>query len=69
MIEFGSGSNTVIKSKLSRRMFILSAAKAIVFFGVFGRLVSLQINESKNTKHYQIKKIDSESGNLHHKED
>ncbi len=51
MIEFGSGSNTVIKSKLiSRRMFILSAAKAIVFFGVFGRLVSLQINESKKYK-------------------
>ena len=51
MIEFGSGSNTVIKSKLiSRRMFILSAAKAVVFFGVFGRLVSLQINESKKYK-------------------
>ena len=35
------------KSKLiSRRMFILSIAKTIVFVGIFGRLVSLQINES-----------------------
>ncbi len=39
--------NTVIKSKMiSRRMFLLSAAKAVVLFGIFGRLVSLQINES-----------------------
>ncbi len=46
MINFGSG-NTIIKSKLiSRRMFILNAAKAIVFCGIFGRLVSLQINEA-----------------------
>ncbi len=37
----------VTKSRLiSRRMFILSAAKAVVFFGILGRLVSLQINES-----------------------
>ena len=28
-------------------MFLLSAAKAVVFFGIFGRLVYLQINESK----------------------
>ena len=34
MINFGSG-NTVIKSKLiSRRMFVLTAAKAVVFFGI-----------------------------------
>ena len=26
---------------------MLSVAKAVVFFGIFGRLVSLQINESK----------------------
>ena len=31
---------------ISRRMFLLSAAKAVVFFGIFGRLISLQINES-----------------------
>ena len=46
MFNSGSG-NTVIKSKLiSRRMFLLTAAKAIVLAGIFGRLVSLQINES-----------------------
>ena len=50
MINFGSG-NTVIKSKLiSRRMFVLTAAKAVVFFGIFGRLVSLQINEATKYK-------------------
>ncbi len=50
MINFGSG-NTIIKSKLiSRRMFILNAAKAAVFFGIFGRLVSLQINEATKYK-------------------
>ena len=50
MINTGSG-NTVIKSKLiSRRMFVLSTAKAIVFFGIFGRLVSLQINEASKYK-------------------
>ena len=43
--------NTVIKSKLiSRRMFLLSAAKAIVVIGVLGRLISLQINESSKYK-------------------
>jgi len=42
-----SSSNMISKSKLiSRRMFILSIAKTIVFAGIFGRLVSLQINES-----------------------
>ena len=41
-----SSGNTVIKSKLiGRRMFLLTAAKAIVTFGIIGRLVSLQINE------------------------
>ena len=50
MINFGSG-NTVIKSKLiSRRMFVLNAAKTIVFCGIFGRLVSLQINEATKYK-------------------
>ena len=50
MINFGSGS-TVIKSKLiGRRMFILTAVKAVVFFGIFGRLVSLQINEATKYK-------------------
>ena len=31
-------------------MFILSSAKAVVFLGIFTRLVSLQINESKKYK-------------------
>ena len=39
------------KSKLiGRRMFVISAAKAVVVFGILGRLVSLQINESKKYK-------------------
>ena len=32
---------------INRRMFIFSAAKAVVFFGIVGRLFSLQINENK----------------------
>ena len=47
MLSSGTG-NTVIKSKLiSRRMFLLNIAKGVVLFGVLGRLISLQINESK----------------------
>ena len=50
MLNSGSG-NTFIKSKLiSRRMFLLATAKAIVITGVLGRLISLQINESKKYK-------------------
>ena len=50
MLSPGSG-NTVIKSKLiSRRMFILSLGKIVVFTGIVGRLVSLQITESKKYK-------------------
>ncbi len=50
MLNSGSG-NTVIKSKLiSRRMFIMTVSKAIVVVGVLGRLISLQINESKKYK-------------------
>ena len=46
-----SSGNTVIKSKLiSRRMFLLTAAKAVVMFGIVGRLVSLQINERTKYK-------------------
>ncbi len=50
MLNSSSG-NTLIKSKLiSRRMFLLTAAKGIVLIGVLGRLISLQINESKKYK-------------------
>ena len=46
-----SSGNTVIKSKLiGRRMFLLTAAKAIVTFGIIGRWVSLQINERTKYK-------------------
>ena len=50
MLNSSSG-NTIIKSKLiSRRMFVLTTAKAIVLVGVLGRLISLQINENKKYK-------------------
>ena len=50
MLNIGSG-NTVIKSKLiSRRMFLLTAAKATVMVGIIGRLISLQINEQSKYK-------------------
>ena len=50
MLSPGSG-NTVIKSKLiGRRMFLLTAAKAVVLVGVVGRLISLQINQSTKYK-------------------
>ncbi len=46
MISFSSG--TINKSRvISRRMFTLTVAKFIVFGGIFGRLISLQITESK----------------------
>ncbi len=50
MLNLGSG-NTVIKSKLiGRRMFLITAAKAIVMVGLVGRLISLQINQSTKYK-------------------
>ena len=64
-----SSGNTVIKSKLiGRRMFLLTAAKAVVMVGIIGRLVSLQINE--RTKYKTLSdKIGSESGNWRLKEE
>ena len=44
-----SGGESKIKL-IGRRMFILSTLKAVVVFGIFGRLISLQINESKKYK-------------------
>ena len=50
MLSPGSG-NTVIKSKLiSRRMFLITAAKAVVMIGLVGRLISLQINQATKYK-------------------
>ena len=46
MLSFSS-SNIVSKTKtISRRMFLLSSIKAVVVIGIFGRLASLQINNS-----------------------
>ena len=50
MLSPGSG-NTVIKSKLiSRRMFLITAAQAVVMIGLVGRLISLQINQATKYK-------------------
>ena len=44
-------AGTQNKSKMiSRRMFMLSVAKTVVFFGIVGRLVFLQISESTKYK-------------------
>ena len=44
-----SGGESTFKkiSTINRRMFIFSAAKAVVFFGIVGWLFSLQISENK----------------------
>jgi len=47
MIRSGGESKITL---LGRRMFVLSAAKAVIVFGIVGRLISLQINESKKYK-------------------
>ena len=46
----GSGSGLSKTKLIGRRMFVLNFAKAIVFTGIVGRLISLQINESKKYK-------------------
>ena len=47
MLGDGIGSN-IRKSKLiNRRMFIASAAKAVIFFGIIGRLFYLQVEQNK----------------------
>jgi len=44
----GSHDSGIKKSNtINRRMFIFAAAKAVVFFGIVGRLFSLQISENK----------------------
>ena len=48
MINNNGGDSTFRKlSTINRRMFIFSAAKAVVFVGIVGRLFSLQISENK----------------------
>ena len=46
MLSFNS-SNIASKTRtIGRRMFLLNSIKAVVLIGIFGRLASLQINES-----------------------
>ena len=42
----GSGTSGKLTT-ISRRMFILSAAKLLIFGGIVTRLFSLQVNENK----------------------
>ena len=46
---FSSVGDTSIKKLniINRRMFIISAAKVVIFTGIIARLFSLQINENK----------------------
>ena len=47
MISEQRGSSSNKLKTINRRMFIFSAAKAVVFFGIIGRLFSLQISDNK----------------------
>ena len=48
-----SGDTSIRKSKIiSRRIFIVSIAKVIVFTGIIGRLFSLQVNENKKYHYF-----------------
>ncbi len=47
MIGGGEESGFKKTNIINRRMFIFAAAKAVVFFGIVGRLFSLQISENK----------------------
>ena len=47
MLDSGGDTRFRKLGTINRRMFIFSAAKAVVFFGIVGRLFSLQISENK----------------------
>ncbi len=47
MISFGSDTSYRKQSVVNRRMFILSAAKIVVFGGIIAKLFSLQISQNK----------------------
>ena len=50
MLSFNS-SNIASKTRtIGRRMFLLNSIKAVVLFGIFARLATLQINESTKYK-------------------
>ena len=46
MLSFDSSNNASKTRTIGRRMFLLNSIKAVVLLGIFGRLASLQINES-----------------------
>ena len=43
----GSDSNIKKLNRINRRMFIITAAKVVVFSGIIAKLFSLQINDNK----------------------
>ena len=47
MISSGNDSGFKKLNTINRRMFLISAAKVVVFTGIVARLFSLQINENK----------------------
>ena len=47
MIDSGDNSGIRKLNTVNRRMFIISAAKFVIFTGIVSRLFSLQINENK----------------------
>ena len=47
MISDGRDSSFNKQKTINRRMFIFTAAKAVIFFGIVGRLFSLQISDNK----------------------
>ncbi len=47
MVKFSPSSGKSSSVQINRRMFLLTVGKAAVFLGILGRLVSLQITESK----------------------
>ena len=62
MIKSNSGIRKT--DVINRRMFIIGAAKVVVFAGIVARLFSLQINENK--KYLTLSdKIELENGNSH----
>ncbi len=66
---FNRDSIAIDKNKLiTRRMFILSAAKIIIFTGIIGRLFSLQISENKKYS-FLSEENDWKSGSCHQNEE
>ena len=50
MISSGNDSGFKKLNTINRRMFIFSAAKAVVFLGIVGRLFSLQISAQEEAE-------------------